>query len=776
MSDSSSNEDSSNNPESTEIRRLRAALRESRWQNYHLFNVQRQRAYFAHQREKDLVRDLKNQTKALQRAKNLMGQIRESVERLKASVAGLIGNKRVTQIEELLVKSEKEWEPNVPDTILQVSDLDRPEDQDEALHVPFLTPTIEIVICVHNALGDVKVCLDSIVARSPKLQRIVLVNDGSDDETSTYLEEFAENALVPTDIIRNVEARGYTIAANQGLRHTHADYVVLLNSDTIVPHLWLETLVACGEADEKIGILGPLSNAASWQSVPKRFADVGDWEVNELPEGITVDDVGSSLLLRHQPAYPQVELINGFCFVIKRAVMNTIGYLDEETFPKGYGEENDYCLRARDAGFKLVVADDAYVFHAKSKSFTHERRKVLSKAATQLLKDKVGEQNLGDACTVTREHPDLAVIREKFKDLQTHKVPFRVLFLLDFKGDGGGTHSIVQETNGLCELGVFAQMAIRDEHADFYASKYPGYPKGRFYPYQSQYELAAYAETFDVVVATLFTSVDLLKHISTLHPNIVPAYYIQDYEPLFYDESDALYLRARKSYQAVPNALCFAKTQWLCDTLKEKEGVEMHKVSPSIDHEVYFPSDEATKGPLVVSAMIRPATPRRSPELTADVLKALKQELGDKIKVVVFGCAKDDPFWESTGQDGIDEIRGVLTRQEVADVLRQSTLFLDLSTYQAFGRTALEAMACGCVPVVPANGGPGEYTTDGKDGFIVDTSDREAILKTAKEFLANPDSHAEMRKAAIDTAANYTVAAAAKSEMDLFAQALSKRK
>lgn len=776
MSDSPSNEDSSNDSESTEIRRLRAALRESRWQNFHLFNVQRQRAYFAHQREKDLVRDLKNQTKSLQRAKKLMGQIRESVDRLKASVAGLIGNKRVTQIEELLVKSENEWEPTVPDTILEVADLDRPENEDEALQVPFLIPTIEIVICVHNALDDVKVCLESITARSPKLQRIVLVNDGSDADTTAYLEEFAENTLFPTDIIHNVEARGYTIAANQGLRHTHADYVVLLNSDTIVPHLWLETLVACGEADEKIGILGPLSNAASWQSVPKRFADVGDWEVNELPEGITVDDVGSSLLLRHEPAYPQVELINGFCFVIKRAVMNKIGYLDEETFPKGYGEENDYCLRARDAGFKLVVADDAYVFHAKSKSFTHERRKVLSKAATQLLKDKVGEQNLGDACTVTREHPDLATIREKFKDLQTHKVPFRVLFLLDFKGDGGGTHSIVQETNGLCELGVFAQMAIRNEHADFYDSKYPGYPKGRFYTYQSQYELAAYAGTFDIVVATLFTSVDLLKQITTLHPNIVPGYYIQDYEPLFYEETDALYLRARNSYKAVPNALCFAKTQWLCDTLKEKEGIEMHKVSPSIDHEVYFPAEKAPEGPILVSAMIRPATQRRAPELTVEVLKALKEEFGEKIAIAAFGCPKNDPFWEEVGSDGIDEIHGVLNRQEVSEILRRSTLFLDLSTYQAFGRTALEAMACGCIPIVPKEGAPHEYTTEGKDGFIVDTTDREAVLSTAKTFLSNPSSHSDMRAAAIDKASNYTVAAAAESELQLFSQALSNRK
>ena len=53
--------------------------------------------------------------------------------------------------------------------------------------------------------------------------------------------------------------------------------------------------------------------------------------------------------------------------------------MDEENFPIGYGEENDYCIRAADAGFTLAIADDAYVFHAKSKSFGHSRRKELSK-------------------------------------------------------------------------------------------------------------------------------------------------------------------------------------------------------------------------------------------------------------------------------------------------------------------------------------------------------------------------------------------------------------
>lgn len=757
-----------------EIRALKAALREARWQNYHLFIVQRQRAFHARQREKDLVRELRQQGKALQVAKKIVEQIAEASGRLKLSWAGLFGGKRLREMEAALARSG-EWAPLAPESVLELGQVDHAEDEDESLRIPFLTPTADVVMCVHNALEDVKVCLESVVARSPKLQNIILVNDGSDEATSAYLREFAANTIYPTEIIHNIEGRGYTIAANQGMRRSHADYVFLLNSDTIVTHHWMENIIACGESDPDIGIIGPLSNAASWQSVPERFGAEGDWEVNELPGGVTPDAAACRLLLEHEPSFPRVPLVNGFCFVIKRQVFNKIGLFDEETFPRGYGEENDFCLRAGEAGFKLAIADNTYVFHAKSKSFTHERRRELSKNATKLLHGKHGQGKLDDACAVLRDDPGLAKAREIFAKIQTEPVPFRVLFLMDFKGEGGGTHSIVQETNGLCALGVFAQMAVREDHADFYAKKYPGYPKTRFYAYQSDYELAAYAGTFDVVVATLFTSVDLLKRVHDLYPDIVPGYYIQDYEALFYEEGNPLHRRAKESYRLIPDAVCFSKTQWLCDTLGREEGVTMNKITPSIDHEVYFPAEEVLEGPLIVTAMIRPSTPRRAPELTIEVLRELKRDFGDAIEVVVFGSEDEDPFWNEVRDSFRVENRGVLPRQGVAGVLRSATLFLDLSTYQAFGRTGLEAMASGCTPILPIEGGVSEYAVDGENAFVVDTTDRAAILSSARRFLQAEDLRKNMRAAGIETAKRFTVAEAAISEKALFEKALAKR-
>jgi GT2 family glycosyltransferase len=89
-------------------------------------------------------------------------------------------------------------------------------------------------------------------------------------------------------------------------------------------------------------------------------------------------------------SFPRVPFINGFCFAIKREVIDKIGYLDEIAFPRGYGEENDYCLRTLKAGMQLAVADQCYIFHAKSKSYNHQRRAELSKLGGQALQAKHG--------------------------------------------------------------------------------------------------------------------------------------------------------------------------------------------------------------------------------------------------------------------------------------------------------------------------------------------------------------------------------------------------
>jgi len=275
-------------------------------------------------------------------------------------------------------------------------------------------PTVDVVVCVHNSLEDVERCINSAMASDYPADKLnlIIVDDGSDDETRLFLEDWVKGKA-NVSLIRRDEAGGYTVAANTGLKHGTSEFSAMLNSDTIVPKAWLQKITRIFAAKPDVGIVGPLSNAASWQSIPELSAPGGGWAVNELPDGFTVEDMDRLVAhaFEHISIFPRVTLLNGFCFVIRRAICDEIGYLDEEGFPRGYGEEDDFCIRAMDAGFGLMVALDTYVFHAKSKSYGAKTRSELSKKGQLVLKQKHSAERLKRDVETMRNNPYLAEMR-----------------------------------------------------------------------------------------------------------------------------------------------------------------------------------------------------------------------------------------------------------------------------------------------------------------------------------------------------------------------------
>lgn len=285
--------------------------------------------------------------------------------------------------------------------------------------------TVDIVVPVYNALGDVKKCLESLQRCTDGLTvKVIVVNDGSDEATTQWLREYCSGKAVFT-LIEHEKNAGYTKAVNTGLKATTAEYAITQNSDTIVSPGWLAGLIRCMNSSPNIGIVGPLSNAATWQNVPSLRDSQGKFAVNDLPAGCTVDDMARLVRETSTQVYPRLPLVNGFCFMIKREVIDTIGYMDEENFPIGYGEESDYCIRAADAGFELAIADDIYVFHAKSKSFGHERRKELSAEGTASLNRKHSPKRYSAFTDYLKQADPLLSTRDAIKNaIEKHQAAF----------------------------------------------------------------------------------------------------------------------------------------------------------------------------------------------------------------------------------------------------------------------------------------------------------------------------------------------------------------
>src|SRR6202008_3072511 len=143
-------------------------------------------------------------------------------------------------------------------------------------------------------------------------------------------------------------------------------------------------------SDRRIGIVGPLSNAATHQSLPA-VTERGRWAVNKLPPWLTVDSMALLVAELSGQNRPHVPFVNGFCYAVPREAIDRVGLFDEELFGSGYCEENDFCIRARDAGFRAALADDAYVFHSKSRSYTSAGRDQVAQRNYELFLEKHGE-------------------------------------------------------------------------------------------------------------------------------------------------------------------------------------------------------------------------------------------------------------------------------------------------------------------------------------------------------------------------------------------------
>jgi GT2 family glycosyltransferase len=338
----------------------------------------------------------------------------------------------------------------------------------------------DVIVCVHNAVDDVRQCLESVRQYTSAPYSLIVVDDGSNEETRAYLDGLEDSC--PMTLIRNDEARGYTFAANQGLRHSTSEYVVLLNSDTVVTPDWLDRMIACAESDMRIGLVGPLSNAATWQSIPEIIRN-GAFAENKLPEQWTPADMGPLVAERSGRLYPRIPFLNGFCLMIKRRLIEEIGYFDERAFGRGYGEENDYAMRARQAGWQLAIADDSYVYHHQSRSYSVERREELWKHAERELTEKYGRGTIDEGVAVCRYDRVMEGIRARSQVMAARKSLIengrdqwsgkRVLFLLPIEAAGGGGNVVLDEAEAMLSMDVDVSILNLSRNQKGFEKAYP---------------------------------------------------------------------------------------------------------------------------------------------------------------------------------------------------------------------------------------------------------------------------------------------------------------
>lgn len=276
--------------------------------------------------------------------------------------------------------------------------------------------TLDVIIPVFRGRAETQRCIESVL-RTPQSMphEVVVIDDAAPDpELADYLDDLARRSLV--FLLRNDRNLGFVRSVNRGMSlHPERD-VVLLNSDTEVANDWLDRLYRCAYRQQDIGIVTPFSNNATICSYPFE-----GWQ-GGVPGTLGLTALDALCSVANHQRLVDLPTAVGFCMFIRRACIERIGSFDEQRFGRGYGEENDFSLRAAAAGWRSVLAADVFVFHAGSVSFGEERT-LLQTAAMKTLLDlhpgyleRLGGFSARDPVRPFRDAIDLARMAEGMEE------------------------------------------------------------------------------------------------------------------------------------------------------------------------------------------------------------------------------------------------------------------------------------------------------------------------------------------------------------------------
>jgi GT2 family glycosyltransferase len=227
---------------------------------------------------------------------------------------------------------------------------------------------VDVVIPVYRGLEETRACLASVLATiDPEWARVVVIDDCSPEpEVTAYLQQLgaAHPGLVLLENDRNL---GFVATANRGMRHDTQRDVLLLNSDVEVAGDWLKRLREAAYGNDAVASLTPFSNNATIFSFPNFCED------NEPLFDLPVAQIDRVFATRFaaEDVVPAPTTV-GCCMYLRRECLEAIGYFDEETFGRGYGEENDWCQRAERAGWRNYHLANCFVYHKGRVSFGDE--------------------------------------------------------------------------------------------------------------------------------------------------------------------------------------------------------------------------------------------------------------------------------------------------------------------------------------------------------------------------------------------------------------------
>ena len=219
-------------------------------------------------------------------------------------------------------------------------------------------PRVSVIVLTYDNLEFTQACLHSLEVHTqyPNWE-LLLVDNASTDGTQEFLADYAERNS-RARLIQNEGNLGFAAGNNRGLEAADGEYLVILNNDTYVTRGWLLDLTRHMRRDPKLGLVGPVTNNIGNEArIAIDYADM-----DEMQRGAV------AYTSKHAREEFDVRLVAFFCAAMPRSVYERVGGLDER-FGLGFFEDDDYCRRVEQEGFRIAIAEDVFVHHHLSASF-----------------------------------------------------------------------------------------------------------------------------------------------------------------------------------------------------------------------------------------------------------------------------------------------------------------------------------------------------------------------------------------------------------------------
>lgn len=220
-------------------------------------------------------------------------------------------------------------------------------------------PKVSIIILNWNGLKDTIKCLESLKKITYLNYEVIIVDNGSKgNDVEVLSREFGDYIY----IIKNDKNYGFTKGNNIGIRlafKKSADYILLLNNDTVVRPNFLSGLVKIAESNPRIGIVGPkiLNFDGSLQFSCWKYHSY----FNVFNEHLLFNFFGNAYKHLNIKNIREVDVVSGACMLFRKKVFDKVGLLDEKMFM--YTEETDICYRAKKNGYKIIYYPDCSIIH-----------------------------------------------------------------------------------------------------------------------------------------------------------------------------------------------------------------------------------------------------------------------------------------------------------------------------------------------------------------------------------------------------------------------------